>query len=157
MKTKSKYPFETINEDIKAGCDKGIHCPHCGQWAKKYRKGLTSSVAKFLIKLYVAQQHHDRYYKTRELYPGDNKASTEGVIARFWGLIDVAETHDSGGAPVGSYHLTDLGRRFVMDVERVKSHAFTYNSELLGLDGKMVSIHDALRKKYNYDDLMAGR
>jgi len=116
-----------------------------------------SPVARFLIKLYTAQQSHDRYYTTRELYPRDNKASTEGVIARYWGLIDIADTHNPGGAPVGSYYLTNLGRRFVMGVAHVQSHAFTYNGELLGLDGNLVSIHDALGKKFNYDDLMAGR
>lgn len=157
MKKKNKIPYSEIHPDIKAVCENGTYCTHCGRWAQKYRKVLGEPVAKFLIKLYVAQQHHDRYYTTRELYPGDNKASTEGVIARFWGLIDVADTHNSGNAPVGSYHLTDLGRRFVMGVEHVKSHAYTYNSEFLGLDGHLISIRDALGKKFNYDDLMAGR
>ena len=157
MKKKNKIPYSDIHPDIKAACDKGTYCTHCGRWAQKYRKGLCSEVARFLIRLYVAQQNHDRYYTTRELLPRDNKASTEGVTARHWGLIDVAGTHNSGNAPVGSFHLTDLGRRFVMGVEHVRSHAFTYNNELLGLDGKLVSIQDVLGKKFNYDDLMAGR
>ncbi len=156
MSKTTKVPFKDIHPDIKEGCEKGIHCPHCGRLAKKYRTGLGSQVARFLIKLYVAQQYHDRYYTTRELYPGDNKSSTEGVLARHWGLIDVAAIHNPDNAPVGSYHLTDLGRRFVMGVELVQSHVFTYNNELLKLDGRLISIKDALGK-FKYDDLMAGR
>ena len=157
MKTQSEKPYEEIAQEIKDGCDKGVYCPHCGQWAKKYRKVMGSPTARFLIKLYTAQQNHERFYTTRDLYPRDNKASTEGVTARFWGLIEVVDATNSGGAPVGSYRLTDKGRRFVMGAEHVPSHAYTYNGELLGLDGNMVGIYDALGKKFNYDDLMAGR
>lgn len=154
---KIKYLFADISEEIKNGCDRGIHCPHCGQWAKKYRKALGSPIARFLLRLYHAQQVHERWYTTRDLYPRDNKASTEGVLSKHWGLIEVLETQNSGGAPAGAYRLTDKGRQFALGNLWVPSHVYLYNGELLGLDGEQRNIHTALGKKWNYEDLLNGR
>ena len=149
--------FEDISDEIKAKCDSGVYCPHCGKWAKKYRRAFNSEMSRFLIRLYNAQQRYNKNYTTRELYPTDNKANTSGVDARHWELIDVAEAHNIGGAPTGSFSLTNAGRQFVMGLKYIHSHAVTYNGELLGLTGDLVNIYDTLGTKFNYDNLMAGR
>ena len=156
MKKPSPIEYSDIDPLIRNNSEKGIHCPCCGQWARKYVKAIGSPIARFLIRLYLQQQKHNRFYTTRELYPRDNKASTEGVLARYWGLIEVAEVTNSGGAPVGSYRLTDMGRRFVVGSEYVPSHAHIYNGELLELSGDMRNIHTALTKKWDYNELMNG-
>jgi len=156
MKRPSPITYDLIDDTLKRAMKKGTYCSHCGQYVKEYVKPLGAPIARFLIRLYRAHQHFgdDRFFTTRELFPRDNKASTEGVVARYWDLIEVADATNSGGAPVGAYRLTVDGRRFVQGLHYVKSHARTYNGELLELDGNMVNIQDALGKKWNYDELM---
>lgn len=156
MKKLSPIPFAQIDEKIKATCESGVYCPMCGQYAKKYRRKFNSAIARFLIKLYRFQTVYDRYYTTRELYPRDNKASTEGVLARHWGLLEVREVQNMGGAPAGTFKLTDQGRRFVNRLAYVNSHAWIYNGECLGLDGDLLGIEQALGNKFKYDELLSG-
>ncbi len=94
---------------------------------------------------------------TRELYPRDNKACTEGVTARFWGLIETTDATNSGGAPAGAHKLTDLGKRFVRGLEHLPKYVDIYNNELVRSPyGDLYDIHDALGDKFNYADLMRG-
>ncbi len=157
MSKKTPIEYEDISDHIKNNCEKGTYCAHCGKWAKKYRKSFNSEMSRFLIRLYNAQQRYDKNYTTRELYPNDNKANSSGIDSHRWGLIEIAEAHNSGGAPTGSYRLTDLGRQFVLGKASILSHTTTYNGELLGLSGNQVTIHDTLGVKFNYGNLMAGR
>lgn len=154
MKKPSPFLFRNISTEIQIKSRKGTHCPHCGQFSKQYLRPLSAHIARFLIRLYRAQQHHEHHYTTRELYPRDNKSSTDGVFARHWGLIEVVEDANASGAPIGSMRLTDKGRRFVLDVERVPQYALLYNCECLGLQGVQIGIKDALLTKFNYDELM---
>jgi len=154
MKKPSPYSFQQIATEIQTKSRKGVHCPHCGQFAKQYLRLLSAHIARFLIRLYRAQQRHDHHYTTRELYPRDNKASTDGVLARHWGLIEVVEDANSMGAPIGSMKLTDKGRRFVLDVERVPQYALVYNCECIALQGIQIGIKKALGVKQSYEDLM---
>jgi len=158
MKKLSPYRFADLSEEIQKKARKGDdYCSTCGHRIIMYSKALGKQTALLLIKLYKAHQRFgdDRFFTTRELYPRDNKSSTEGITARFWGLIEIAESTNSIGAPAGAYKLTDLGRRFVMGLQRVPSHAITYNNELLRLDGrKMTDIRQALGKKIDFDEIM---
>ncbi|MCP4601281.1 MAG: hypothetical protein GY847_12285 [Proteobacteria bacterium] len=157
MKQKSPINYEDIHDDIKDKCRTGTYCAHCGQRAQMYTKNLGSPVARFLIRLYRSQQSHERAYLTRELYPRDNKASTEGVIARFWGLIETVDATNSGGAPAGAHKLTNLGKRFVQGLEWLPAYVDVYNNEcVMQPYGKLRDIHTALGVKFNYDDLMKG-
>lgn len=156
-----KIPFDKVSPEIREGCrrPKGVTCDHCGRLAKMYRKKLGAPAARFLIHLYnvSSRGEHGRYYTTRELYPRDNKASTEGVCTRFWGLVDVADASNSAGAPAGAFRLTDLGRRFVQGLEFLPMYVHTYNNEKIGEpEGPLTNIREALSRKFNYDDLMKG-
>ncbi|PNX50904.1 MAG: hypothetical protein BV458_12380 [Thermoplasmata archaeon M9B2D] len=157
MKKKSPYPFKELSPEMQDAVRKGVYCPHCGQFAKAYCRPMGSQIAKFLIRLLRAHKLYgdDRFFTSRELYPKDNKSATDGVLARHWGLIEVADATNTMGAPAGAYKLTDKGRRFVQGVEYIASHAIIYNNELLKLDGrKLIDIRDAIGKKGNYDELM---
>lgn len=156
MKRTSPYPFESLHPDIQRLSHKGAYCPQCGHYVRQYRRSLNSNMARFLIKLYHAQSRYDRWYTTRELYPRDNKASTDGIMTRFWGLLEVQEAVNQAGAPVGSFKLTDAGRRFVLNSTYVMQYACIYNGECIGIEGKYVRIQDVLKKKFNYDELMSG-
>lgn len=154
MKRQSPITYAMIDEEIKQDLyGKGTYCKHCGQHAQMYRKPLSAAVARFLIRLYRAHQRlgDDRYFTTRELHPKDNKASTEGVLARFWGLTVIADASNKVGAPSGAHKLTDKGRRFVQNLEHVKSHAHIYNGELIKVDGELRNIEDILP---DYEEVM---
>ena len=151
--------FEDLDREIQVGCERGITCSHCGQYAKMYRRKLGVGIAKFLILLHriSAAGEHGRFYTTRNLYPRDNKAASDGVMARFWGLIEVANSTNSAGAPAGAYRLTDLGRQFVNGVYYAPRYVRVYNNEALGApEGPVIGVIESLGTKFNYLDLMRG-
>lgn len=136
--------------------NEGLICPGCGQFFKKYKKRCHTEMALFLIKLVKMWKRHMRYYTTRELFPKDHKATTEGVLLRHWGLIEVLEAHNTAGAPAGSYRPTEKGLQFVHGVISIPSHVHLVNNRGVGFSDKMITIKEALGTKFDYDVLMSG-
>lgn len=140
----------------KCATNNGVICPCCGQFFKLYKKRCHQEMATFLIKLVRAWKTHMRFYTTRDLYPRDHKATTEGVLLRHWGLIEVLEANNTAGAPAGSYRPTDKGLQFVHGVISIPSHVHLLNNRAIGFSDKKITIREALGSKFNYDELMSG-
>lgn len=148
--------------------DKGAECPCCHQYAKIYRRKLTSSMAYALILIC-------RYYRNlREPRGLDewlhvpewlSKTSKFGATVRggdwaklvYWDLIEAqhGEERDDGSSRVGYYRLTEKGLRFVKGECRVPRVALVYNQRLLRMDDdKTLDIREALTEKFDYGELM---
>lgn len=134
----------------------GVICPCCQQFFKLYKKGLHAEMAWFLIQLTQKWKRHMRYYTTREMFPKDHKATTEGVLLRHWGLIEVLPAHNTANAPSGAFRPTDKGLQFVHGAITVPSHVHLLNNQCMGFSDKLVTIQQALGKKFDYEELMAG-
>ena len=66
----------------------------------------------------------------------------------YWGLA--REIKDR-------WYLTHEGFRWVKDQTRVPYSAYVYNNNVLELTGPPWSVREALRKKFDYDELMGNR
>jgi len=76
----------------------------------------------------------------------------------YWDLLEAGEGERDDGSPrTGQFRVTGLGQSFVNAEAKVQSHALVYNGRLLRLDGDFIGVRKALRKRFNYDDLMGGR
>lgn len=134
----------------------GATCPCCKQMAKVYRRPITSTMARWLIALV---RHHDqepRYYSVQEDWSlAINKGTGDVAKLRHWGLIRSAPLKsESGARSSGLWRPTILGKRFVKSGATIDSHVELYDSRLLKLSGKQITIRDALGQHFDYDKLM---
>jgi len=139
---------------------KGDTCPCCNQPAKMYIRGITSSMAYGLI---LMAQHSEDYIHIEDFFKGavGVPSSIRGDIPklRFWGLIEPKiEPADDGNPNDGSYRVTDLGRNFVNKKINVMDKVKLYNNKFFGFadNAKMISISDAMKNKFNYEEVVKG-
>ena len=142
---------------IAAEMDDGLSCPCCGRFVKRYRRRIYAAQARQLITLYRLGRRRgwDEYFHrnnimTRELNNNDV------VLLRYWELIQVRPNEDPTKKDSGFYRITDLGRAFVELKHRVPKYLVMYNDAAEGFEGELVSIVDALGKKFDYRELMEG-
>ena len=145
----------------------GTRCPVCDRVAKVYSRKLSADMANFLIKLYKevggipykyvesrrilgmkprAKMGKEDPNANRKKSVGGEKASSEGAYLVHWGLVDKEGP--------GEYAITPKGVKFVMGRIRVRSRAVIFNGALREIDGPYITIHDALRDEFNYEELM---
>jgi hypothetical protein len=137
--------------------DEGEHCPCCTQFAKVYRRRLTSSSARALIGMYnKARLDWVDVPRLGVLTSGRG----DECKARYWGLIEPYPdaVREDGSSRVGLWRLTPAGEQFVLNKSLIPKHALVYDTRLLSLDDRdgQVSIVDCLGKKFNYRELMDG-
>lgn len=142
----------------------GVTCPCCGQFAKVYRRKLSSTMAYALI---LIDRHfrkvpggwlHVPSYLTKNVPDKCGATYRGGDWAKmaYWGLIEEKdEPREDGCKHAGWWSITDLGQQFVRNQVRIPSHVLLYDQRLLSLDRTtMIGIKDALGDRFNYDELM---
>lgn len=147
-----------VNDTIQAGKDwlmanirKGTKCPLCGQHAQLYRRKVNTGMAVSLIRMY-------RINKTGWVHVPTSvgaKSREEGKLA-YWRLVEEQPNKGLHGGRAGYWRVTEFGERFLLAQEAIPTYALVYNGRVMGHEGPMVTIRDALGTGFNYDDLMAG-
>lgn len=139
----------------------GIRCPCCGQFAKVYKRTITSSMAYCLIALANKTKcEPDHFMHVRDL--GSDLRSAHffgsGDFAKllYWDLIATMSSKDTSKRSSGMWCITQKGVDFVLGKITVPKNALLYDGKLIGLVGKPLNIKDALGKKFHYQDLMDG-
>lgn len=129
----------------------GATCPCCTQYAKVYRRKITSLIARTLIAMHNAAGDDWVHVPSLVGHQGG-----DGAKARYWGLTEEAEgTRDDGSHRVGWWRLTPLGTAFVLGQARVPKYVRTYDGRLLSVvDGERIDIFDALGNRFDYRELM---
>lgn len=132
--------------------DGGAHCPCCTQYAKVYRRKLTSATGRALCELWRAAGQRFAYL------PDVVSVRADEAKARYWGLIESrGEYRDDGSPRSGFWRLTDDGVGFVSHRYRVPAYALIYDGRCLGLEGEPVGIDDVLGSRFDYGELMGGQ
>jgi hypothetical protein len=92
-----------------------------------------------------------------ELGPMDDRGREETKLA-YWGLIEEERTERPDGARDARHHVTVLGELFIKGEVTVQKYARVYNGGgvSVGLTGPQITIRDALRGKFDYQELMNG-
>lgn len=154
----------------------GITCPCCGQLAKRYRRKITSQIARALIAMH-RHVHNYRSLLDVERFPEDQYHShlirhdgslyvhlptllgktADEAKAAYWQLIEpLSAVRDDGSYRTGWWTLTALGEEYVRGERRLVKYANVFDGCCQGFEGPMVDIRDALGTRFSYDDLMAG-
>ncbi len=143
---------EEVREKAEVG--RGTQCPCCDKLVKVYRRKLHAEMSKFLILLVNKYRLYPRWYGMRDLYPGNNKAASDGSFLLHWELIERSQKVNTAQAPVGHYRPTTKGMQFVYDLTRVPSHVHLLNNKVVGWSDKSINIIESLGKQFNYHELM---
>lgn len=147
--------METITqakEYVKANWDKGVKCPCCERFVKKYTYSINSTYARLLIFMY--KQYKKGIHEVHvEQALSDNHIRSQQVQSKLvlWGLIECIENeNDPTKRKSGFYRIKPEGINFVLGVTRVPRTITYFNGEILERDSELVDIHYALQKKFNY-------
>jgi hypothetical protein len=142
-----------LQENYENGCE----CPACGQYAKKYTRKITSSMAYGLI-LLVKSNKTDFFHVEDFLKLQNCPSSIRGDISklRYFGLLEKLELiREDGSNRAGYYKVTQKAIQFVNNLTTVPESCFIYNDTLLGFSENHVNIVGALSNKFNYNELMS--
>jgi len=168
MKEEYQYNLNMTLRDVRevlgSNLVEGTHCPCCNQYAKKYKRKLTSAMAWVLViiyKYYLKEGNLEKWLHVEDYlknYP-NLPSSLRGDFSklRYWGLIEEQKNtlRDDGSKRVGYYRITRRGKLFVEGKIRVLKHIFIYNNKVKGfIKGTYISIKDASSSKFDYSELM---
>lgn len=159
--------FETLQEAqayIASKFNEGTTCPCCNQYIKLYRYKLYDTSAMALIKLYNLtkitgrEDHHVSQYAEKS---PDHPRASHFAELRHWGLItkiDLEQSQDpERKKSSGFWAITEKGKAFVEGSIKVPEMIKMFNNEFFGFEGENISIQDALKNKFSYDELMSGK
>lgn len=147
-------PHHTLGEArkwLKAELWKGgCKCPLCALPAKIYRRRINAGMARSLITMY-------RTFGLDFGYIPDlpAKSREEGKLVH-WGLVVEASEPRPDGGRAGWWRVTEKGEAFIRSGLMVPKYVLLYGGNFLGYEDptKVVSIRDALKKKFNLEELM---
>lgn len=134
---------------------KGYKCPCCSQRVKIYKRKLNVAQAHALILVYVWFKNNPekewcnvRQFDTTAFRGGD------WAKLRYFGLISEKSNEDKTKRTSGLWKVTAKGGCFVRSEISVPEHLLIFNQTVYGFEGKEIFIRDALRNKFNYEELM---
>jgi hypothetical protein len=132
----------------------GEHCPCCGQYAKIYPRQITSSMAHKLILLF--KMHGFEWFHLPTSLAKLGIPARDEAFLKFWKLIEEATEKREDGGRAGWWRVTGPGKLFISNILTVPRYAMVYDNHLLHYQGDNISIKDALKKKFDYEELMEG-
>lgn len=137
--------------------DEGHECPCCRQFAKVYRRKISSSMAAAIIRLTHAAPAGEPVELVAVL---EHRQIADTSKLRHWGLLEeVRGRREDGSDRVGVWIVTPAGRAFAANELTVTKYRYLYGGRLVFSDerdhGPHVSIIDCLGSRFNYSELMA--
>jgi hypothetical protein len=151
-----------MNPHIKANLRDGIACPCCGQFAKEYRRRITSSMARGLVTLYKKaaklHRHAVAWVNVPDLFDrrfGSSKMMGDFAKLSHWGLIENQTSVDDDQQRSGVWRLTPKGVEFARNRTRIASTRYFYNgSSTPDAAAEFETVEQCLGCKFKYSDII---
>lgn len=150
--------------------DKGTDCPCCTRHAKRQLRPLGCGPARWLIEIVYLSDEGQAIHTGTVLksLKGKNISGSDATsVLPLYGLIEPAKDPNAGtnppppssrahakGRTSGFWKPTKLGRAFALDKIQVPAKVVTCLGVPEAFDGDLISIKDAIGKKFNYDEIM---
>mgnify|MGYP000306415011 CR=1 FL=1 len=147
--------LEEAKQHLRENWIEGTECPCCGQFVKKYKTNLNSSMVYALILIAKAP---DGWLHVEDHFV-DIGCKLKGVHGKLkhWGLIRQKPNDDQPEKnKTGYWRITQKGRDFVNNIVTVPQYVWLFNNKQYGFSENHVTIQQALGKKFNYEELMNG-
>lgn len=136
--------------------ENGATCPTCQQHAQVYRWNLYSTAASALILMYRLGGTTE-FVHTNDLKALGHRGQGDTSRLRLWNLVEREIDRRPDGGRSGFWRVTHEGAAFVQGTFKIQKYAWVYAGRLLGLDGELIDIHEALGRRFNYDEMMGPR
>lgn len=140
--------LEDAKQYLRDHWESGVTCPCCNQYVKLYKRPFNAGMAYSLILLYKepagAWIHVQNVFANRHGYNANRMDYSQ---LQHWDLIEP-------GRSAGLWRITEHGRNFVLSITNIRQRAHLFNGKIYGYSGDFISIKDALKNKFNYDELM---
>ena len=131
---------------------KGIECPCCGQFVKKYPRKLNAQMARGLISLYHLSKNKTYPIHIHQIF--NNRHPADFAKLKYWKLIKEGKNEDSDKRTSGKWFITYKGIQFIKGEIQIPKYVDLYNDKALGFSTEMTTIKDALGNKFDYAELM---
>ena len=133
----------------------GESCPCCSQFAKVYKRRITSPMARALLEFRKATPDGS-FAHLPTILQESNCATAHGDFAklRYWGVIEEELAKRPDGGRSGWWRITAFGEDFIAGRVSVPKYAHIYDGRCLGIDGDQVMFSDALGVTFHYNELM---
>ena len=126
----------------------GVICPCCSQFAKVYKRKINSAMAKGLIDLYKAGGISEFVHA-----PTISSCREVSQLA-WWGLVAEESTLRPDGGKSGYWKVTKKGEEFIKSEVKCDKYTYVFDGKILGHDGDMVDISEALGEPFHYRSMM---
>jgi hypothetical protein len=148
----NQYTLSQLRQMAEEGAKK---CKCCGGNIRVYKRKLNSGMARVLCWL-VANRMGDWTHINK--IPAEIDRGHEIGRLSYWGLVERQENFDTSKRSSGVWRATSEGVSFVLHNTEVPSHAFCSvpGHNILGFEDEMVTVHDILRQRFDYKELMRG-
>lgn len=135
----------------------GTSCPLCTKHVQVYRRSISAGMAAVLIWLHTRRVTRP-VVSSQDIARRGWSGASDYAKLRWWGLIRrVGEPRTGTKNSDGLWAITEKGSTFVRGEVDVPKYVDEYRSKVIaGPYGEEVSIHDALRNKFDYEELMNG-
>ena len=131
----------------------GDTCPACGQRVKVNVYKFGAAHAKNLIWLYQNAREEFVHVPTA----GNRGVLTTNVVGKLvsWGLAErMPNIDDPTKNKTGYYRITKKGVAFLAGGITIPSRMMQYNGETVGFGEEHTTMSEALKRKFNFEELM---
>jgi hypothetical protein len=155
---------------LHASWEGGTTCPVCYTYFLVKKRSLTVAMAFGLIKLYQEHQIHGMqpmWVKVPDLFERVVPAAMKSIRGggdfaklRHWGLVQQMpnQQRKDGSKRAGMYSITPAGTSFVLRQSVVPAAYYECKGQgVVGWDSDNITIADALKKEFDYQELMMGK
>jgi hypothetical protein len=149
-------PFVAGRRYVQDNLDEGCWCPCCDQFAKRYKRKLNSGMARLLMETNNISRklNGDGWIDlARMLNPRITYNREWGKLC-YWGLLEAKDAPPTPSRLHEKYRITAAGVEFVLLQRKVPQFVRVYNNEVLGFEGKLIDIMDAIDNKFDYHEMM---
>jgi hypothetical protein len=142
--------------------DKGVDCPCCHRFVKKYPYKLNSNACLSLIYINnLGENNQDGWVHVQREFKNvynSNATAMSYIILKHWRFIEPKRNEkDLTKKMSGYWRITDKGKQFIRGNIEVPKTVLVYKDQAKGFAGEMVNIKQALKNKFNYSELMEER
>lgn len=152
--------FDEIQSDVMIGIHEkgGVMCPACDGFAQVWRRYITSTTAKVLMRI---DKWHENNKDKEWIHLSETKSKADmsppggdyGKL-RFWGFLEKKiEDREDGSDRNGRWKITEIGRLFARNKIMARKYLYVYQNKLIKdppyANLSMVRITDLLGKNFD--------
>jgi len=147
--TTPRITLEVARNQVQENRRTGVKCPCCDQMAREWRHSMVGVAVASLVRLVAMYEgepiHLDQFYV--------NKKDRNFPTLKCWDLVEPGINEDTQKKASGMFYPTLRGIRFAAGEIHVPEYVWTYNKEVIGVEGRLVSVFDVLGNKFDYKEL----